>query len=170
MDEARDGSGAIDDPGGRRYDEPTLKRRRAVQHMVRRLLDSLAPERPPGRSGQPEPEIRLLRSPHGCILQAAARAVSVSWFPPPDHGAALGELQVIVWRGVVTRPGSANHATSQAVLLREAVLQPEAVDGEAWVWRTADGAVWDTGALAARCHALAADAAAVDPAAPTHAL
>ena len=125
---------------------------------------------PRRESGQPGPEIRLLRSPRGCILQAAARAVSVSWFPPPDHGAALGELQVIVWRGVVTRPGSANRATSEAVALQETLLEPDGVGDEAWVWRTADGAVWETGALAARCHALAADAAAVDPAAPTHAL
>jgi hypothetical protein len=127
--------------------------------MVRGLLDSLAPERPPARAGRPQPELQTLRSARGCILQTDTRAVSVSWFSVADSAATLGELQVIVWDGVVARPGSANRATSGAVSLGETLLRPAEVEGDAWAWRATDGAVWDTPTLVARCHALlAADA------------
>ena len=146
-----------DDTSARWHDGPSTKQRTAVQRMVRGLLDSLAPERPPARAGKPQPEVQLLRSARGCILQTDVRAVSVSWFPVTESSAALGELQVIVWDGVVARPGSANRATSGAVSLGETLLRPAEVEGEAWVWRTADGAVWDTPTLVARCHALLTD-------------
>jgi hypothetical protein len=87
--------------------------------------------------------------------------VSVSWFPDAATEAAFGELQVIVWRGVVSRPGSARRAPGGAVVARELTLWP--VEGAAgggvgdaagWGWRAADGAVYDTEALAAHCLAL----------------
>lgn len=145
------------DSAARWHDGPSSKQRTAVQRMVRTLLDQLAPERPPARAGLPQPPVQLLRSPRGCILQTNTRAVSVSWFPVSDSAATLGELHVIVWDGVVARPGSANRATSGAVSLGETLLRPEAGPDDAWLWRGVDGEGWSTEALVARCHALLAD-------------
>lgn len=146
-----------DASAARWHDGPSTKQRTAVQRMVRTLLDSLAPERPPARAGQPHPDVQLLRSPRGVILQTGTRAVSVSWFAVSDSAATLGELQVIVWDGVVARPGSANRATSGASALGETLLRPAVGEGDAWAWSTADGTLWDSPTLAARCHALLDD-------------
>jgi hypothetical protein len=97
------------------------------------------------------------RTPRGCVLQAAAAAVSVSWFPDAATEAAFGELQVIVWRGVVSRPGSSNRAGGRAVPVREAVLWPEEMADDAWGWRGADDRAFDSAALAAHCQALLDD-------------
>ena len=148
------------------HDGPSVKQRTAVEHLVRDLLDQLAPERPPARANQPAPTVQRLRSPRRCILQATGSAVSVSWFPGPDEDAPLGELRVIEWRGVVARPGSANRATGQAVPLSEVVLRPVAVDDATWGWRADDGVVCDTATLAARCRALVASGVAPAVVAP----
>jgi hypothetical protein len=128
-----------------------------VQHLVRALLDNLAPERPPARASRPLADVQLVRSPRGCILQATTRAVSVSWFAASASEPTLGELQVILWDGVVSRPGSASPATGGASPLWEVLFRPREVVGESWGWATADGVVSDTATLAARCHALLAD-------------
>ena len=95
------------------------------------------------------------RTPRGCILQGATCAVSVSWFPAAANDGALGELQVVVWRGVVARPGSANRAHGSAVVLSELVLRPEeGAEGDAWHWRGDDGRLFESEALASRCRAL----------------
>jgi hypothetical protein len=163
MPSTQDGHETVASDAARWHDGPTVKQRTAVQHLVRDLLDSLAPERPPARGNPPPSAVQLLRSPRGCILQATARAVSVSWFPASPSEVALGELRVIAWDGVVSRPGSANRAKHEAVPLTEVVLRPKEVDG-AWAWRSTEGAVCDTATLAARCYALlASDAESTSP-------
>src|SRR5438067_8418362 len=90
---------------------PSVKERTGVQRAVDRLLDALAPERTVTRAPRlprlPLP-VERHRTPRGCILQAPGAAVSVSWFPDAATDAAFGELQVIAWRGTVSRPGSAH--------------------------------------------------------------
>lgn len=133
----------------------TVKQRTAVQHSVRRLLDDLAPERQPARGAPAPGPVQRHRTPRGCILQGATGAVSVSWFPATVNEERLGELQVVVWRGVVARPGSANRAHGGAVALSELVLRPaESADGDSWGWRGEDGRVLECDALASRCRAL----------------
>jgi hypothetical protein len=139
---------------------PSLKERSAVQRAVERLLDELAPERAVGRATQSPLPIERHRTPRGCILQAPAGAVSVSWFPDAAIDASIGELQVIAWRGTVSRPGSAQRAPGGATVVEELSLRPvEAegrVEGDAadWRWRAGDGTVYDTASLAAHCLAL----------------
>lgn len=137
---------------------PTLKERTAVQRSVDRLLDELAPERAVTRADRPKTSVERHRTPRGCILQAAAGAVSVSWFPDADNDVALGELQVVAWRGTLSRPGSVDRSEG-AVVVKELVLRPiEGVPGEkgaqTWVWRALDGTTFDGDALAAHCLAL----------------
>jgi len=132
---------------------PTIKQRTGVQHAVGRLLDALAPERPPARGAEHTPTVQRLRSPRGCILQAAKRAVSVSWFPSSTTETTLGELQVITWEGTVSRPGSARRE-SGAKPVWETVLQPVPTTADSWDWRAADDTVYDTASLVARCNAM----------------
>jgi hypothetical protein len=141
--------GSANDGGGWSA-PPTAKERGAVQRAVDRLLDELAPERATGRAVRPPMPIERHRTPRGGILQAPTAAVSVSWFPDAADDAALGELQVVAWRGVVSRPGSATRVEG-ATVARERVLRP--VDGglTGWGWRAEDGTVYDTDALVAEC-------------------
>src|SRR5687768_8504772 len=94
----RDEVGIADSP-------PTAKERTATQQEVNRLLDALAPERAAHHGGA-QRAVERHRTPRGCILQAPAGAVTVSWFADSAQGAELGELQVVAWHGTVTRPGS----------------------------------------------------------------
>jgi hypothetical protein len=147
-------------------DWPTARQRVTVQQAVGALLDLLAPERAPARGGAPAPPVQRLRSPRGCILQGTERAVTVSWFPAAATDGILGELQVITWRGVVSRPGSASRSPGGAVAVRQSVFHPVAGPRDEWVWRGADGTVYDTTALAAACQAQLDDATAHDAPAP----
>src|SRR4029450_47645 len=88
-----------DAPAGPSDVPPTVKARNAVQQEVGRLLDALAPERAAHRTGTKTNEVERYRTPRGCVLQAAAGAVTVSWFPDSAQGAELGELQGVAWRG-----------------------------------------------------------------------
>lgn len=154
LDEAEDGSTlAVTDGGAQAFMPLSARERTAVQQAVDRLLHVLAPERAVSRAVAPPEAIERHRTPRGCILQAATGAVSVSWFPDAASGALIGELQVVVWRGTVSRPGSSRRVAG-ATVVRELVVHP--VDGgvAGWGWRDADGAVHDTDALAARCLAL----------------
>ena len=132
---------------------PTAKERGAVQRSVGRLLDELAPERAPARSGRLAGTIERHRTPTGCVLQGPGAAVSVSWFADAANDAALGELRVIVWRGVVTRRGAAPPSQG-AVVVRELTLRPVDRPADDCVWRAEDGTLYDTTALAERCLAL----------------
>src|SRR5881275_3137202 len=87
---------------------PSQKTRNDVKRAVDRLLDALAPERVVSRAARIPVPVERHRTPRGCVLQAAAAAVSVTWFPEAVTDMAFGELQVTAWRGVVSRPGSAH--------------------------------------------------------------
>lgn len=133
-------------PGG----PPTVKERNAVQQEVSRLLDILAPERAAHRVDAKTNEVDRHRTPRGCVLQAAAGAVTVSWFPDSAQGADLGELQVVAWRGTVSRPGSSRRA-SGAQVEEEIVLRPVDSPTGGMVWRSANGTTFSTDSLAAHC-------------------
>jgi hypothetical protein len=137
------------------FNEPTehvTKRRASVLREVGRLLDDLAPERPPTQHDAPAPDVQRYRAPGRCILQGAERAVSVSWFPGLPGDDALGELQVIVWTGVVTLPGTAPRARTGAQPERTMVLHPVSLAAGRWEWRSAaDTPGFDIVGLAAHC-------------------
>lgn len=131
---------------------PTAKQRTGVQQAVNRLLDQLAPERPPARGGEPPtPAVQRHRSPRGCILQGDGCAVSVTWYPATSTEASLGELQVISWLGVVSRPGATARAAGGAQAVSEDLLHPVETAADGWSWRTADGTVLAGSALVERC-------------------
>ncbi|GLC27843.1 hypothetical protein [Roseisolibacter agri] len=141
-----------------RQDWPTSRQRMGAQQAASKLLDALAPERPPARRDEPASQVLRVRSPRGCVLQGARTAVSVSWFPPLPSDAALGELQVIGWRGVVSRPGQGRQAPGSAEAVSTEVLVPvENGVGDAWLWQSADGKQYDVSALTERCNELLAD-------------
>lgn len=132
---------------------PTAKEKSAVQRSVTELLDQLAPERVPKRGDAPQRRIEQHRTPTGCVLQAQAAAVSVSWFAD-NRGRTLGELHVNVWDGVVSRGGAAHRKAAKAELVRELVLNPSVDSLDGRVWRTGDGKEFDTSSLSAHCLAL----------------
>ncbi len=124
-----------------------------MQRAVTALLDELAPERVVKRVERAPMSIEQHRTPNGCVLQAPTAALSVSWFPDPADDAALGELHVVVWRGVVSRRGSPRKPGGAAVT-RELVLRPIERPSDEFVWRASDGTSYDTDSLAAKCLAL----------------
>ena len=134
---------------------PTIRERNAAQQEMSRVLDQLAPERAAHRMGVPVGEVERYRTPRGCILQGPDAAVSVSWFPDVSQGAAIGELQVVAWSGVVSRPGSSTR-TEGAQVVEEMVLTPFESVPSAWTWRAEDGTTYDTEALVTHCLALLA--------------
>ena len=133
---------------------PSHKARHDVKRAVDRLLDALAPERVISRAPRLPVPVERHRTPRGCVLQAAAAAVSVTWFPDAATDLAFGTLQVTAWQGVVSRPGSAHREPGGATVTRETTLVPVAAGAEGWGWRAADGTVYDTEGLVAHCAAL----------------
>ena len=131
----------------------SAKEKNIVQRSVTALLDQLAPERVLKRGDQLLATVEQHRTPNGCVLQASTAAISVSWFAAPGKDAPLGELHVIVWSGTVSRRGRAANPEG-ATIIKELVLRPIEAPRDDCVWRAADGAEFDTSALAARCIAL----------------
>jgi hypothetical protein len=150
-------AGEGDAPGGTPL---TIKERGGVQRALDQLLDALVPDRAVARAAQPALPIERHRTPRGCVLQAPTAAVSVSWYAETASDAVFGELQVVVWRGVVSQPGSARRAPGGARIVREMTLHPEAaelrVEGAPveWLWRAGDGTRYDADTLAAHCLAM----------------
>ena len=139
------------DPVASRWSAPpSSKAKNAVQRSVTALLDELAPERVLKRGEHLSVPVEQHRTPTGCVLQAATAAVSVSWFSGGGNDPGLGELHVVVWRGIVSRRGSPKRREG-ATVVREMVLYPTESASGKWVWRAADGAEHDTTELAGLC-------------------
>ena len=136
---------------------PTAKAKNAVQRSVTALLNELAPEKVVKRGASPSaPRIETHRLPTGCVLQAATAAVSVSWFANRDSEAGLGELRIIVWRGVVAQRG-ANENRKGATIIAELTLLPISIGEGECEWQSAGDTQCNSAALAARCIALLED-------------
>jgi hypothetical protein len=129
------------------------KERNTVQRSVTALLDELAPERVLKRIEQLPGPVEQHRSPTGCVLQAEAFAVSVSWFVEEAKAGSMGELHVIVWRGTVARRG-ATRGRKGATILEELILRPVVRPAGDCQWHAADGSQFTAEALAARVVAL----------------
>ncbi len=130
---------------------PTAKAKTAVERSVTALLDELAPERVLKRETRLPGPVEQHRTPSGCVLQAADAAVSVSWFA--GAGNALGELRVVVWRGVVQRRG-APRSKKAAQIIHELVLLPIEPPVDNYLWQATDRTRYDTASLAAKSLAL----------------
>ena len=140
-----------DDPVAPSWRAPTTaKARNAVQRSVTALLDELAPERVLTRSAQLRAPVEQHRTPTGCVLQAAAAAVSVSWFAGAGDDPVLGELRVVVWRGVVSRRGCPRRREG-ATVVSEMALYPIERPSNECAWRATDGSEYDIAALATLC-------------------
>ena len=132
---------------------PSSKVKNAVQRAVTALLDELAPERVLKRGEQIALRIEPHRTPNGCILQAPKAAVSVSWFSAGGSDQVLGELRVMVWRGIVSRRGSPRQREG-ATIVNEITLHPIENPSDKRVWRATDNSEYDTSSLAALCNRL----------------
>jgi hypothetical protein len=126
-----------------------------MQREVTRLLDELAPERSSSRLKPQAGSVQQHRSPNGCILQAEAAALSVTWYPEADDQDRVGEMQIILWRGVVSRR-NATRSGEPAELVRQEVLNPIERPTDESVWCSRDGTQFSTPDLAAHCLALLA--------------
>jgi len=132
----------------------TAKQKNAVQRSVKALLDLLAPERATSRAERVPVQIEPYRTPSGCVLQAPTAALSVAWFPGAASDSDLGQLNVVLWRGTVTRRGGGVPLESASVL-REWALRPVEVSSNAPRWREdGDGVEYDVQGLADHCLAL----------------
>jgi hypothetical protein len=158
----------MDEPASPRESPQTSKEKNAVQREVTRLLDALAPERATARPGRLITTVQRHRTPNGCILQATDAALSVTWYVEAADRGRVGELQVVLWRGVVSRRG-AGASLDPAEVVRREVLNPIERPADDCVWRSSDeGTVYDTAGLAAHClallegQALAAESAAIN--------
>lgn len=137
-------------PGTVGWSQTSAKTKNAVQKSVTALLDELAPERVVRRIDRPSAEIEQHRTPTGCVLQAPEAALSVSWFSEPSAGAPLGELNVVVWRGTVTRRGALRKAKG-AEMVSSLVFRPIEPPQDDCAWEGADGKRYDAAAIAAHC-------------------
>lgn len=115
-----------------------------------RLLDELAPERAAARTVKPVESIEAHRSPNGCILQAENAALTVTWYADATDQDRVGELQVMLWRGVVSRRGGAPVRTP-AEVVRQEVLNPIEEPADEFTWKSREGAVYTTSGLAEYC-------------------
>ena len=146
----------IDDPKPADRNErpappPSVKLRNAAQAEVNRLLDALAPERATPRRTTTSGDVERHRTPRGCILQAPAGAVTVSWFADSAQGNELGELQCVGWSGKVSRPGSSAARSEGAEVIEQLTLRP-VERGEGGIeWRAEDGTRYSTESLASHC-------------------
>src|SRR4029077_12895139 len=101
------------------------------------------------------------RTPTGCVLQSATAALSASWFADAETDTGLGELQIAVWHGVLSRRGAAPSPDGASVT-KELVLRPVDQPSDSAVWQATDGTTYDVDALAAHCLALLADQMRLD--------
>lgn len=136
---------------------PTAKERNALQREVVALLDELAPEKVLTRGDPLRLAVEQHRTPSGCVLQAPKAALTVSWFGPAGGDKGLGQLRIIVWRGLVSRRGSPARKEA-ATVVRELTFHPIERPTTPRVWRDEQGEELDTPSLAAKCLALLKDA------------
>jgi len=139
----------------------SAKAKNAVQRSVTGLLDELAPERVLKRVDQLRGPVEQHRTPSGCVLQSATAALSVSWFAPAGSDVALGELHVVLWKGVLSRRGSTKKSEG-ATIVSELELRPIDDPSDDCVWRATDGTEFHTASLAAHCLALLEQQIAAD--------
>ncbi|HXT14922.1 MAG TPA: hypothetical protein VN706_04790 [Gemmatimonadaceae bacterium] len=129
---------------------PTSKEKNAVQREVGRLLDELAPERTSAHAGRSMEAIQRHRTPTGCILQGANAALSVTWYVDAAERGRVGELQIVLWRGIVSRRGSGK-TPEPAEVVRQEVVNPVERPTDECIWRSDDGTGYDTTGLIAHC-------------------
>jgi hypothetical protein len=132
-----------------RQPAPTFKERNAVEREVMRLLDELAPERATPRMNRIPAEVEQHRSPNGCILQSENAALSITWYKEATDQDRVGELQIMLWRGVVSRRGA--RSRTPAELITQEVLNPIEYSTDDAVWVSGTGKRYATAALAAHC-------------------
>jgi|SRR5438270_1479785 len=129
---------------------PSLKSRGIIQRAVNALLDHLAPERGLKLNEKQTGPVEQHRTPNGCVLQAEKAALSVSWFSAAANDRSLGELRVVLWRGVVSRRG-APRRKEIATVVSEMVVRPIENAATDIVWLAGDGQQYSTPSLAAVC-------------------
>ena len=124
-----------------------------MQREVTRLLEELAPERTNPKAQAGDGSIQQYRSPNGCILQADDAALSVTFYGEAADQDRVGELQIVLWKGVVSRRG-ARPPERPAQVIRQEVVNPIETPVDESTWRSRDGKLYSTTALIAHCRQL----------------
>jgi hypothetical protein len=132
------------------YPAPTSKERNGFQREATRLLDELAPEKASPRATRASESIEAHRSPNGCILQAENAALTVTWYADASDQDRVGELQIMLWRGVVSRRGGTPVRTPP-VIVRQEVLNPIEQPVDESIWKSREGTLYTTPGLAEYC-------------------
>ncbi|HEX5437372.1 MAG TPA: hypothetical protein VFW98_09430 [Gemmatimonadaceae bacterium] len=130
MDAASDGTAGIT-----RF---TAQQRASGLRELDRLLDALAQELATISASAPGLGLKLYRSPGRCVMQGSVGALSVSWFPSAFEEAAIGDLQVIEWRGIVSLPGGAPTAGRHATIVEAGILHLVWTAASEWAWQQDD--------------------------------
>jgi hypothetical protein len=134
---ARPDSGFGDPP-------PFLTTHRATavcSREVSRLVDAVRGAFPtsPSTRGSGEPEVQI--SPDRCVVQYGPVALTVGWLRRPPDTPDVGELLVMLWRGVIAQRGAFRAPergvarTRTATVLFERSFVAAASDEASWTWR-----------------------------------
>ncbi|HTR77897.1 MAG TPA: hypothetical protein VMH39_07290 [Gemmatimonadaceae bacterium] len=108
-----------------------------------RLMDSIdasLPRRNEDKTDRSDPVVgrRVYRVPGRCIIQAEEQAVSVSWFPSRDGDPRGGELQVVIWDGIIASPRQRPGAGKHASITQTFVFRLTHDRNRGWYWSSED--------------------------------
>lgn len=132
---------------------------REVGRLVEAVRDAFAPASPRDARAREigAPEVQL--SPDRCVVQYGPVALTVGWLRRPPDTPDVGELLVMIWRGVIARRGAFRDpergvaTTRTATVLLERSFVATAADEASWMWQPAPttGEGYASSALAQWC-------------------
>ena len=139
--EERSGSAFGDPPPFLATHRATTVCAREVGRVVDGVRGAFATSSSPRGSGEPEVQI----SPDRCVVQFGPVALTVGWLRRPPDTPDVGELLVMIWRGVIAQRGAfraperGTTRTRTATVLFERSFVATAADEASWMWRPAAG-------------------------------
>ncbi len=116
---------------------------REVGRLVEAVRDAFAPASSRGSTPREvgAPDVQL--SPDRCVVQYGPVALTVGWLRRPPDTPDVGELLVMIWRGVIARRGAFRDpergvaTTRTATVLMERSFVAAAADESSWMWHAA---------------------------------
>lgn len=128
---------------------------REVGRLVEAVRGAFATTSSVKEAGAPEVQI----SPDRCVVQYGPVALTVGWLRRPPDTPDVGELLVMIWRGVIARRGAFRDpergvaTTRTATVLFEHTFVAAASDEASWTWRptSSAGAAFPSADLAQWC-------------------
>ncbi len=115
---------------------------REVGRLVEGVRGAFATTSSTKEPGAPDVQV----SPDRCVVQYGPVALTVGWLRRPPDTPDVGELLVMIWRGVIARRGAFRDpergvaTTRTATVLFEHSFVAAAADEASWIWRPATAA------------------------------